>query len=406
MTHLAQPGNVAATSPDLSQIHHQERRKFSILLFAAATAVALLAGCALRFLSPLNDRVSGPFEPLHWIADRMAREVAFETRGEFPVLALPATFWNCTSGAGALADDNASIYYVFVYAEGSDSLCMMSYVPSSPNNPGAQTVDLRKAQGYAGQSFPASIVAVPMGHAAIRFPPAYIALLNWRTSPNAQLLAKASKSRLEKDVGVAGPMMDANVSLNLNDLRSAIAHRHSAVNEMLDSAIAIFAALFFTAFLVVWFSYRQFCLQETVYGCRPKVPEYLFSSLPALADEHRRNWFLQQREMLQRQRAANLAERSKDAGKPSIRLVLREPTLDERIGVLLQSLRDFCSPEEFSSFSAEAIVVLRERGFRPAREYAVRMHDQLRERARSALNEENDTVTGEQVANRKEVNFG
>ena len=57
-------------------------------------------------------------------------------------------------------------------------------------------------------------------------------------------------------------------------------------------------------------------------------------------------------------------------------------TPQERLNLLLVSLRDLCSDEEFQSHQHEAFDMLNQLGFRPAREFVVRLHDELRETAR------------------------
>jgi hypothetical protein len=59
----------------------------------------------------------------------------------------------------------------------------------------------------------------------------------------------------------------------------------------------------------------------------------------------------------------------------------------------LESLKPLCgSIEEFATCSNEAEQILLNDGFRPARDYVVRLHDQFRERAKEAEEAEADAA--------------
>ena len=61
---------------------------------------------------------------------------------------------------------------------------------------------------------------------------------------------------------------------------------------------------------------------------------------------------------------------------------LGHKTPEERLALLLESLKQYCTDEEFAACRAEAQSVLAKSGFKPARKLAVAMYDRFKLRAR------------------------
>jgi hypothetical protein len=59
-----------------------------------------------------------------------------------------------------------------------------------------------------------------------------------------------------------------------------------------------------------------------------------------------------------------------------------QKTPAEKLDLLLESARPYCTEEEFLAARAEALALLARSGFRAARQFAVAMHDQFKLRAR------------------------
>ncbi|MCI0352621.1 MAG: hypothetical protein L0Z53_24640, partial [Acidobacteriales bacterium] len=64
-----------------------------------------------------------------------------------------------------------------------------------------------------------------------------------------------------------------------------------------------------------------------------------------------------------------------------LREQLAEKTPDEKLNLLLESLKAYCSNEEYLECRDQSFVTLREEGFRAARQQVVEMHKQFRLRA-------------------------
>src|SRR6266571_8619934 len=68
-------------------------------------------------------------------------------------------------------------------------------------------------------------------------------------------------------------------------------------------------------------------------------------------------------------------------------------TPEEKLMLLLESLKPFCMEEELSACRIEATKILAELGFRTARNYAISMHDQFKMRMRQIETPEGNTDT-------------
>jgi len=109
---------------------------------------------------------------------------------------------------------------------------------------------------------------------------------------------------------------------------------------------------------------------------------FLSSDLPVLVEKHLHDLLAEQRDEIERQKALR---RTAEAAQAPPQVVAREATPEERLGLLLESLKPLCeSPEEFSACCAEAESILLRDGFRSARDFVVRVHGEFREREKLA----------------------
>ncbi len=72
----------------------------------------------------------------------------------------------------------------------------------------------------------------------------------------------------------------------------------------------------------------------------------------------------------------------------------RRESPEVRLNLLLESLRDFCSSEDLDQYRKEALEILRDPGFRAAREFVVQTHMALRIRAKQTEEEAEKAVSG------------
>lgn len=67
---------------------------------------------------------------------------------------------------------------------------------------------------------------------------------------------------------------------------------------------------------------------------------------------------------------------------------------EERISMLLESLKEFCGDDEFDGYRLEAFEILRALGFREARTFVVRIHNEMRSCAKLLEQEQIETSFG------------
>ncbi len=66
-------------------------------------------------------------------------------------------------------------------------------------------------------------------------------------------------------------------------------------------------------------------------------------------------------------------------------------THEEKLSLLLESLKPYCSPEEFENHRNKSIALLRQSGFREARNLVVSLHVELRARHKKSVEEVSTT---------------
>ena len=69
---------------------------------------------------------------------------------------------------------------------------------------------------------------------------------------------------------------------------------------------------------------------------------------------------------------------------------LTQATPEERLLSLVESVEEFSTADDLNSLRTEAIAILRLSGFRAARSFVVRAHEEFRDRARIRENAQNE----------------
>ena len=61
-----------------------------------------------------------------------------------------------------------------------------------------------------------------------------------------------------------------------------------------------------------------------------------------------------------------------------------QKTPEERVNALLETIKEYCAPHQFTRYQQEALEALHEKGFREAREFIVKAHAELRVQAKKS----------------------
>jgi hypothetical protein len=399
---------------DLSRVARwQNQKRAAVLAFVAASCTLLLCSLILSVPS-LDDALTGRPEYLRWITDRTARTVAARTNGEFPVIARHDDAYDCDKIGNMSAGDSNDILYVFTYSETSRSLCFVTYqrARESATQSRSEVLSSNSSQNY-GRQVSTPIAAVPVGHLSIKFPESYLTLLHWKTHVDAALLARAGNAQLRPAMPPSMSVLPVDVSLQLAELREVVAQRHNTVNAVLLSLslISVLCLLLSAAAgLVLYRRVRPECARcGMVLGFATSIREDLCAvgerartmyrcAQETSAEELRRATALQQaRETLKERLQSFLEVADSEPQRLRIRDCLERTDLEDmrnvlsdvesyfrhagpeqRILMLLESLKEFCGDEEFDGYRIEAFEILRALGFREARTFVVRMHHELR----------------------------
>ena len=399
---------------DLSRVARwQKRKRAAVLAFVTASCMLLLCAFIL-FVPSLDDALSSPPQYLRWITDRTARAVAARTNSEFPVIARHDDRYDCDKIQNTSTGNSDDIFYVFTYSETSHSLCFVTYqrAPESLVRSGAEVLGSSSDENY-GRPFSTPIAVVPVGHLSIKFLDSYLTLLHWRTHVDPGLLARAGNAHLRQAMPLSMPTLPADVSLPLVELREAVAQRHNTVNVVLLflSVISLLGMLLSTA--AGWGLYRRVRLEcvrcgmvlgfrtfigEDLAGVAERARTQFRCAQEASAEELRKatalrqvrqalseplQWFLEVADSEpERLRLRACLER---ADLEDMKNVLRDVESyfrhagpEQRISMLLESLKEFCSDEEGAGYRMEAFEILRALGLREGRTFVVRMHRELR----------------------------
>jgi hypothetical protein len=415
---------------DADKFIRAERAKRALVTAFGAGVFVLLIASGLRFVPRFDDALSGRPEYLHAIADRMAQSLADSTNREIPVLVRQQEF-DCDRTQNVPSRDTDVLYYLFIYSEKAKSLC---FVTSQPLQTGVRSANqLLLSDGtdkWFGQPLKQEVAAEPIAHFSLKFPDSYLSLLHWRTPIEPARLARAGSAQLRRAIPQSMPLTDIDISLQLPELRKAVAKRHDAVNLALSCLIVSSLLTVIISVFRGWHLRREMLDECRRYGKGLHFREFLtgdlyfisaeaartYRTLQEAAAKELRQQTLQKQslEELQgrlrgllaivdsdpeRQRITQVIERADIAETrhvvQDIEAQLAQTTPEERLLSLVESVEQFSTPEELTSLRAEAIGILQQSGFRVARSFVVRAHDDFRERARLRENEQNEMQPGE-----------
>jgi len=411
---------------DADKFIRAERTKRAILIAFSASVFILLIASGLRFVPRFDDALSGRPEYLHVIADRMARSLADNTNHELPVLVRQQQEFDCDRTQNVPARDTDDLYYLFIYSEQTKSVCFITCQPVQARVRTANPLMLNgRADESFGQSLKEEVASEPIAHFSLKFPDSYLTLLHWRTPIEPARLVRAGSAQLRRAIPQSMPLTDIDISLQLPELRKAVARRRDAVNLVLSCLIVISVLTVAASVFTGWRLHREMVEECSRYGKELSLRQFLTGDLYFVCADAARTYRLKQeaaaRELRQqvlqkqsleelqgrlrglleianndteRQKIAQAIERADLAESrqvvQDIEAQLTQATPEERILSLVESVKQFSTPEELTSLRAEAIGILQQSGFRTARSFVVHAHEEFRDRARLHENGQNE----------------
>ncbi|HKW75227.1 MAG TPA: hypothetical protein VJN64_06850 [Terriglobales bacterium] len=383
---------------------------------------ALVLAIALRYVPLINDALSGPPQSMRALAHEFARDLVEAGHGAQPLFVARDEAQQCRKLPLTSNFNEDAIAIIIYYAESTHSLCTVTYAGrvSKEQDSIATLLDPRTMESYGAGQLDGPVKGVPVSYFLKAFPPQLLALLDWHRSwPSGDGTLGVPKLE-ENRSAVRGS--SEGLTMDLKRVRAEVGERHRKVNTLLNGAILL---LFVTVVASGGLSlqlYRELRAYRIACGLPLTLPMFFLrpahnlaaeaaalyremdqarsvaeKALQArqrrLADARSRLEFLLEREAGQEHRSqiqACLETADPDQMEELADQLLNLPgqrTPEDRLKELLQSLNDLCALEEYEEHRKRAFELLNQGSFRIARDFLVRTHTQLRERARAAERE-------------------
>lgn len=351
------------------------------------------------------------------LARLMAQQIAERLHGTSPVIAVHDEVFECrTVDQGAITDDYEDIAYVLSYSESSRSICITGFGILKTVLSSQKGVALAPDMGSVyGRTFAKPLSGVPLQRHVTTFASAYLSRLHWRATFDSSVAASAVTSQDFASPGLNLSMEE--FSLPFVEIRAEVARRHNTLNEVLDSLIGLTAAFLVLSFIRLALLHRAVGQILRVYDSSLSVLQFLFVDCGSLCDQARDRSFEQRQEMLARGRQEQIFRREleevqrrlgalasaapNDQDRSAIMNALKRGELEEmqvlldqlqpqsgqrspeeRLHLLLESLKEYCTKEEFEKCQNEVFQVFERFGFRRARETVIVLHDGFRSRTK------------------------
>src|SRR5579859_1705316 len=399
------------------QIENWQQQKRVCFLLLRLTAILLVLGLEARFAPPINDWLSGPAEPMRAIAQQLAKASAAATAQQYPIIVMHSENLSCQNAQHTNSDDYDAVLYLIAYSEKTRSLCLTTLVhfPSEPTLPNTTTLSESMGRNY-GHPLPFPLKAVPIENRLTTYPEQYLSLLHWRKKVVFPLAHAGQLNAHTLQFAPNGPADSVGMDLGFQDLRAAVAERHNAINRALSIALTGISLLFASLAIALWTIFRRvrrYCYRAFDFAVT--FDAFLFGDLSTVVRQVQRQYLVRQQELQEQIRAQRAVQHFIDEARERLQFLLEgvpdeklraeirscldhnqleemnavfehyrvaagQKTPEERLSLLLESLRPYCSSAEFEEHRKEAFAVLQRSGFRPAREFVVCVHDEQREK--------------------------
>jgi hypothetical protein len=396
------------------------KQKRRALALSVGIVFAFLACLVLRFVPRIDDALAGRPEYMRYVAEHVGASLAAQTNWQSPVIVAAEATGDCRKIRNTSVNNPEQIYFVVTYSESLHAFCVIEYAPASHlQEANAVTLDRSSGQNFGAPLF-AAVEVVPTGHVFKVFPDFVLSMLDWRT--DLKRSGKTVSFDPKTDVSSSVPLaVDVGLSLDLFEIRADVGRKHDHINRLLDGILAGLVLGILLAACGSWKAYQAFRRHCRNYDYDVTPGQYLREEPGSFLERAQHSHHAMRTELQVQARAENLARRAKEEVRQRLRWLVEganeqqrkqievclsgndlaemkalletlesqgsERTPEERLGLLLESLKELCAEEEYQEHRLKAFEVLQRLGFRPAREFVVQLHDDLREAARKSEEE-------------------
>lgn len=401
-----------------------QRRIASVLVLVFMAG--LFSFILLRFEPQMNRVFEGRPAYMRHVAEHVGASLAAQEHLQTAVIVAGEAKHDCRTVPNASSFGDQKIFFVVTYTERSHSFCVTQYgLAVDAQAQGVITLSEESGRNY-GARIQLPVQVAPIGHVFKVLPDFVVSLIDWRTPLPSSAGNVAFDS--QTNVSSAGQVSDTGLDVNFFEIRAALKREHDHSNILLEIILAGLALAVLVS--IVWMSrvYGAFRLECSAYNrdinLRQFFSEDLDNFVLHLERDHRlaieksqaqsrdADTARRHREELRLRLSALLEGSTDDAQRQEIldtlnednhasleslvhRIGTRPKSSDERLRTLLQSLKEYCRAEELQQHEDEAMELLHTAGFRPAREFVVRLHEELRARAREVEHAEAESERDE-----------
>jgi len=409
---------------DTEQIELLDKNKRRILFALWVAATFLLVISVFRFVPRVNDALSGKPQYLRVLTETFARQFANQTQRQFPVIVEHDEHGTCQAvNAPSIPDPEIrGAIYMLAYSEQQHLTCITAYiVPTEPSRFSTlRTFTPAEGKNY-GPILPGPLNAFAEERIVHPYAAEYLKRLHWRYKPHFPLSPKEAASLTSQSYysGAKPPADSLSIDLDYGELRAEIGARHRKLNLALSFTLGACTLLCLLLLRKLWLLYLAFSKHCGLYEMKVTPIDFLGENIATKLSVARRGYFDRQQETQVRLREQHKLQALRYGWEQSLRAALpnlpdeqlrgrvqeyleRKPqdleqmkalwmevqertttkTSADKLNLLLESARPYCTEEEFQLGRAEAFAILRKSGFRPARAFAIKMHDQYKTRAR------------------------
>jgi hypothetical protein len=409
---------------DAGQIERLERNKRRIVLALGVSGGVLLAISALRFVPRLNDALSGQPGYIRILTETLARQLASQTQMQSPVIVEEDEHVRCQPvNAASIPDaEMRGTIYLLTFSEQQHLTCITTYVVPTDfaRFPTVRSFAPGEGKNY-GPTLLGTVKAVAEDRIFHVYAPEYLKRLHWRYKPHFPLSPNEAESLRSQSFYSGAKPVGNSVSIDFDyaQLRAEIGIRHQELNLALSFVGACCALAFLFSLRRLWLIYRGSSRYCRFYGLKLTPGVFLKENIPRRLNAARLHYFELQHQTQARSREAEKRRALRNGWLESLRSALpnltdaqlrgrvqecleselhdleqvkslwvevREQTglktPVDKLNILLESVKPFCTEEEFLAGRTEAFAIFKKSGFRAARTFAITMHDQLKFRSR------------------------
>ena len=402
-----------------SELPTGQAQKIGLFFLLVLTLLGISTAMVFRFVPAFNDILSGRPAYMRSIVTTVAEQAA-SREPDAPIFSLENDGFDCRGLKTANDVNPGLLYFVFVYSVDSHSFCLVVYALAQ-NQPHSRpelvtTLNPNQVQSHGPHRLTSPVAVVPVGHAFAQFSAQEQAWLDWRQPSPGHPLGLVDLHQARSDPYAFSLQVELQ---DIDDLRARVARRHNRVNALLSWSIAgFFLELLIVANgIAICFSrFRTYC---QIYGYRVNFAEYSRKHLLDIVKQAQSTYHRRQEELQIQSRAENLARRHRQEIRDGLQALLQiitdplrrseideclsrgsleqmedllrelehqsqQKTPEERLSLLVESLKEYCSDAEFQSHRQQAYTVLENQGFRTARELVIQTYQELKIRARKS----------------------